>query len=737
MVATMKRIIATLIPLLVVASASAQNVTIQTSGERLETLLPRIGEASGWKISADNFVKNEVLVLDVKDMDTRALLEKIASVTGLEWMQSNGGFVLSRSANANSTAWQAMHAWTTAGLKADIAKDEAVQSGVDNNANRGSGRQAGPERSAILNVIKNFPVELIANQDVGARLVFSNMPTRTQKAMPAVCANLATQGGQRILESWRTQISRLDQQNEGQRRFGQLLETRMRSGIAKHILVVQRISLDRFTFSLQYLDANGAVVSQGGHAVAVRMPAEPGQSPNWKPAKKDWDAPTLAALTLLSRDENIIAMGIEMLQSGAMFGGVELGAIGGEAGQVIESIITVAGAGLVEEETIDPSSILRNPAENEPLAVAAGFALRTQKPDGANLIAYLPDTLMRVLARGSLNGNLIDVIQDPNSRLVVENTENWVSIRPIVSLEAWNTRVDRAAFAKILAEIAGVEGRLSIASKANYAVTVPVWESTNSWDVKVAEAVVGRDAAADIRSCHTYEREGLAMWRAVNGKMGQQNSLTLPVANAFDRRWLEYTVFNSQIGPSRRAPNSGQGGQQQQRELIVQGQRGGREIERFQFSGMGQERTELLPNGLATTGNVTVARRNEQRIVLRSSKTGQRLVTSPQGYAWMLAQARNAVRQDRGFVDPGIFDQFGMSGQDTWTFTTVWQDGVTLVRTATGQSGSPRLGSYNALPANIRADIDREVQRATETILRRNQSGGNSGRDSRRTPPPQ
>ena len=205
--------------LLVPATGSTPNVTLNDPPQSIEALLTKLSSTTGESLSVSNLLAREVVQVSVKDVPLDELLGKLSDVAGGTWVKTSSGRRLDLDTERARKQVQANLAARTLELKAEIDKlskevksapplDPAkFQQTIDQlrqNAQNGQAGQNQPQfgqafsamrnqmpgsRAIILTLSEMKPEEL-AKVGPGQRVVFTTMPTPMQKPLPSTAVSI-------------------------------------------------------------------------------------------------------------------------------------------------------------------------------------------------------------------------------------------------------------------------------------------------------------------------------------------------------------------------------------------------------------------------------------------------------------------------------------------------------------------------------------------------------------------
>lgn len=686
-------------------AANAQTITLATPGERLETLVPKLAQQSGYRLAIDPRVKNEVLALRLAEAPADQALAHIATATGLQWTQAQGVFTLSRTPQAESAANARFVAWTAALLAPALRANQPVP--LDPGPNVQSPREVfSPQliRSARQNILAALPPQIIQNQSIGTRTVYSNRPNRSQRLLPTSAlapANWAVQTfNNRLAQAIRLTPAPPQNQppRQGNRDRTPTLDASRQA--VKLVLVVERPRADVFNLTAALVDAQGRYVNVDGGPLSLAGP--PDQNPTSQPLPIVEPTPAEQDLHSLLRrvgaGSQIFIAGREVAFSEGVL------RIDGQPVRP-DSIGQIAQEALQQPHVPDPfakgdvRTLLLAPADSEPLALVAGARLLRSVPEGRQFVAALPDDLAVPLLRQD-KPDLAAAIADPVFGLEAKTEGEFLILAPRSHLYAWNTRRDRAAAQNLFKAFAGDNPALDLKTQAAYARTTHRWFRDDSWDARATAALFGRNFARRLQEFNPPNNEGLLLWSTLADRPNVPDTFEEGIER-LGRAWLENMLFNSPQAPSRADPS-------------VRPRRGRSENV--------TERTEFLPGGVPLGGRVIARREPGLRLYARDSRTGRTEVFDTNTLAFSLAALRSGARLDRVNFDPNAFDQWAVAEQQEWDFDIIWPDGTLLRREAEGYVPRTGFGPYSSLPANVRQTIDANVERIAQSLLERQQN---------------
>lgn len=181
----------------------ATNVSFSGPAARIENLLPDLGVALKRKLEAAPECRNEVLLIDVKDVDADLLLKKVAAAADAQWQtKPDGTLILTRPPEMVSKERNRILAERTAELQrlqSDLrAKTDALPAFDPKEAQtilEGMQKPDGqpsftpfrggvPGNRLAARILSRLPANVLATMREGDRMVFATRPTPWQRALP-------------------------------------------------------------------------------------------------------------------------------------------------------------------------------------------------------------------------------------------------------------------------------------------------------------------------------------------------------------------------------------------------------------------------------------------------------------------------------------------------------------------------------------------------------------------------
>lgn len=181
----------------------ATNVSFSAPAARVENLLPNLANALGRKMESAPECRDEVLLIDVKDVDPSLLLKKVAEAADAEWQTKPDGTLLltrpvqrvskERAAAISERATELTALLTELREQTDaLPAFDVKEAQLLMEAFRKLGDQpvlmpprgGSPANRLAARVLSRLPVDDLAAMHDGDRLVFTSRPTPWQRGLP-------------------------------------------------------------------------------------------------------------------------------------------------------------------------------------------------------------------------------------------------------------------------------------------------------------------------------------------------------------------------------------------------------------------------------------------------------------------------------------------------------------------------------------------------------------------------
>ncbi len=604
-------------------------VTTSIPASRINTVMEQLTATTGVPLMAAANLRDDVLLVSVKDVTVQQLMAKLAEVENGAWVKQGNGFMLERDLGATKAEASAELATRKDLIKKAIASlpsekfnwsqdqarrlaEETVQ--VENSFNEsikagerlnsaGIGALAAktPYQRAIIALLKSLDVSKLAQIPLHGRAVFSTNSTRMQWRIE--------QDGTSIFRDFIVQQEEyvrsykdLANQPEGQANYFSmggfstpaLGNGNASKGLGLGLLIFNRDDENSFDVHLIAADPALETIASGSYRLDVPKPEFTGNDPG-------------SALSVGKLSEELAKALNTSSAGGAMprWAVVLRTAVGRSSSSGPVSFTFMSSGSQVKIKLSDElRRRLMQPDKFDPLSFGAsdlftGLAAAESK----NIVALLPDETFRA-ANELISGGKTTTAdlkkQAPNNFKVDINDEaDWIIAKPIAASSSRLTRVDRKALGALLAKL-DKQGYLRLDDLATFAASLNTapdfaalpFQMVKLVDTSAADRDFGQLATGNF---HAYKLYGLmtpaqrqAVW----------NSGTLQVSNLTPEQLDVLTdyVYNSFNGPSvqRERPRSAD----QIRTVTVAGNAIGGFASFGGEGGVRDERTIVLPDGI-------------------------------------------------------------------------------------------------------------------------------------------
>lgn len=195
---------------LLLAAQGQPLVTVRLEAEPAERLLPKLGKIMNLELKADASTKNDVIVIAVKDVKRKDLMDRIAKLTCAGWEKDDNGILILKRTKDKENAQEKEEAryrqMAVQGSKSELAEklkkmavtnvqqaDEAVVEMADNfksrrdpslNPNGRIYESRAPHEMLVRRIALAIPDSVYANIAPDNNIVFSDKPTKAQTLLP-------------------------------------------------------------------------------------------------------------------------------------------------------------------------------------------------------------------------------------------------------------------------------------------------------------------------------------------------------------------------------------------------------------------------------------------------------------------------------------------------------------------------------------------------------------------------
>ncbi|MBA3725771.1 MAG: hypothetical protein H0W86_04795 [Armatimonadetes bacterium] len=429
-------------------------VTYSTVAVPVKRAVAEIAKATGAKIDVAGEITNEVVIISVTEAPLSALMDHLAVVTSGEWSTEGGVRWLKYS---KSTFEKERRARRTARLARIVAAQKSIKEGLpafdkpdppkSEDADSDEEPSPSPVTKAIYRIVALMDAEALV--DVEKRVVFSTGPTRMQRPLPNVdriISKLVAEHDAQVAELQKEQqkaddldpktVEEEQREQLWNRLFGADNSLQIVAApVAKLLLAATRDDFPDdgmgITFHLALFDQEGKILLSGSE-VALAYPEEPPDAT--KPVVHRVDHPL--DFSPLSMERHELFYGRSRLAA-------EI------SGPLLER--------LLRPDVYDPRSFM----DSEALLVVA-------RVKHVNVVANLPDGMpeMRLFGPMTVETHLAD-LRSSSDVLEVDESEDWIVIRPADPIAARDVQTDRRALAA-LAKAANEDGLASLEGLAAY-----------------------------------------------------------------------------------------------------------------------------------------------------------------------------------------------------------------------------------------------------------------------------
>lgn len=441
-----------MLPLLLFAQASlTQKISLDEPAMPLRRLLPIVSKAAGVEILASGNVSQDVVLLKVKEQPVGEVLRRIAEEDGAEVEPTKTGFRLVRTTSSERKEHQGALARRIASMRPELEsiattlnqpaderayrtlypmlkgeREKVGGSWTRNGSNTSHARM--PATRAVMRAIRLVPLDVLANLQEGDSVVYSNLPTKLQRPLPALEDVLRT--FRREQNAWADAVTKL-----GKLEPNQYAEDPFRHADpidvspARAVLIVSRTnSADASFVRLVMLDRRGEEVGLASYGL-VSTEMQRGMSEFLKPS-----------------DGTLVPMSAE---TKAFLGGLP----------------RRDGTG-PEVPTPEAVALLSKPEEYDPLSYGATDLVRDLAGDRP-IVAVLPDTVWFVglFTPGPLKRSNRAMFA---SMAEAREEGGWLLVRPREPEMTRRNRVDRRVLGTFIRTIVAAK-RVPLDAYAEYA----------------------------------------------------------------------------------------------------------------------------------------------------------------------------------------------------------------------------------------------------------------------------
>lgn len=746
-----------------------QRVTITIPAAPVAQVLQKISAQSSVRLEATQALANDVVAIRLKDVPLADALKQVASVVAGEWIQIEGGYRLNRSTSLDRAEQQAEIAARATRLREAIAKlaDEAKRApaidretarqmiyGPGNSQRGGSGEvrievqgsSGGPVRQvfsasaqtpatrAIHQVLALLDVNEIAAMPRGSRQVFAFTPTSVQRPLPSACRDVIANyvEAQRI---WNEVLAEGGQSGRPSLFLGgspQATGT-VQGRMAEALLVITRPTFgDGYQASLTVANEQGETMASGA---AFIVPA-PRPESNADSVQAPAEAKPIALSTLSKEFVELVKGSVG---SGRGVGVFRLALDVGDNNAPVTVFSSGGNEGAPPKISPAWRDRLLAPDKFEPLSTVPSEAvIGIAEALDLNLVACVPDSMLIPCARSFAGGELkpSDALRQALTTwgLAREVREGWLILKPAEPYSARKQRVDRPTLGKMLRSL-DARGTLTLDELAELALKQQEPPEFQGLGMLYFRLVNPAFADRQLMATETGERDMLRLWGSSSAAQRQAMLRGQPIPfGTFDsaqREILRQMVYWSNDGPHVQV--GGSGAESRQGMLA----RGGFATGLFGPMSLSTERTEVLPNGVPSTGVLVVRVNTSPAVLARASGTTASQVMSARELAFQ--QARREMRGELAQIGGAAreYDEFRECTQVEMNFQFRFTPNVEMSRTLVDArfEANTRPVAYAQLSPQFRQMTERLAAQIRRTMSEaRTERAGDRG--GRRVPPP-
>jgi len=742
------------------ATASSQDfgkpITFSAPASRAAVLLPELAKSVGFELKTTAQTEDEVLLIQVKDVSIRDLMDRIAKAANAEWRKEGKGYrlirptTLSRKAAAKEAAQRtqlfkeflalesadvkAVPAWSQAQAQA-LAKsvttlladpDRQMTAPREYQDAERSIQKLSPITGAICALLNQIGASDLAAVEPSQRAVFALHPTAMQIQLNGQCRQIFEQyaANQR---QYAEEVAKLEPAAGPQRARRRMADLPTLApgnpalGIGQALLILSQ-SMGRvfgrgvgIQATIIVADTNGATLASGSTMLFRQVP-DP-------------------SIHFSNDRENPISFGPLAKEMNAAIQSQAFGPGMDEMPRVMSQIPGVDGTVAFTSKisfgaprkplSADLRSKMLHPDLFDPLSIVVGEELTSASANlHFNLVADLPDSCaqhLESLAQGfnaSVGAAALFNYHCPESGLDVQQSNGWVVISPSEPNAAEYQRVNRVALAKLIRAL-DEKGAVSIDDIATFALSQEKPVVPYDVDGKFLQTVCGSAGKKAVTALR--QPDVLRIYGTLNS--GQRAAMLASASISIDhmtvdqKKWLADDIFNSNDGP-RLLENEASGPTP-------------RGFDPNSTPSVLDERTQILPNGIRTNGQLQFKTSVEQGLC------GHEQASGLSGYVNCADIAARMYQKDRPELGtPIYYDTFRPATRQKVSFMFRLEPSVVLARNIESTSIDMNASevSFDNLPTDTKKkvleilDLIRKSPFASMTFNR--QGGG------RFSPPP-
>lgn len=478
----------TLLCLLVLAASSVdapkpardEGITFESAGASAERLLQDLSAVAGTRLSASGPVREEVLIVSVKDVPLSKLMDAIAQSAAAEWQESSGGFQLVRSSTLNLKQERtslslkakrieksmdklrekvaARKTFDAAAAKTFALELEAFVSAAEKSQGQNTNYQAQSRFAESLPLARLAekltllldPAE-IAKLEAGYQHSFAIHPNRVQRALPGTAQALVEEFArqQTLLSAELPQRANANYIAGLDNRLWEAISQPPQEDRMPAVTILKIRPPDFFGDGIrsEVVVYNAAGKSLGSSYAALNelnsedWPPKPGKAVK---GEKPIELPAMAT-------------------------------------ELIAGIRTAISRGGSNEAFPEVSEALRkalaNPERTDPAALAAGpMLIATAKQRNLNLVSTMSDLglfLLPMMAAAEFTtpSQVLEAIKQPMIDLEAQESDGWLIVKAVDPYDLRTQRISRSVMGQMV-RAAQSKGFISIEELANLSLNI-------------------------------------------------------------------------------------------------------------------------------------------------------------------------------------------------------------------------------------------------------------------------
>jgi hypothetical protein len=679
----------------------AQKITFETRAVPIYRLFKQLTAKTGVELAADAETSRQIAIVSIKDVGLKSLMDKLAATFNAEWRQEQSAYVLTHTPALKQKEQQALSQTRKEllqkalepifkSLKPAFNQQEAdsLLARLQELKRRQTENPADPEpqrlyqqeqnrgvlNRALIKLVQTIPVEELAAIPTGARVIFTDRPTKMQRPF-GPSSKQVLEELRRDYQLWTDTLKKaeLPRDNESMVSDPLVQSWPLPSPDKKVYVTATGTDLEWRAFNLEIGEGHARrVLSQLTVSGVGRDLYETAQS----------GALNKADIIPLSRDSELFVSLLKQWRNRALPG--KAFAKGGPA-----------------EHFLDPVAY-------EPLSLLPSDGLLAEaKAEGKNFVAWVPDDLLMLVSSQAMERPLtrtafLTVIRHPDRGIDLQSASDWLVGKPHNPAGTRARYTNREAVRDVLLAWRQ-KGRITLVDYAKYAAACDHGPYSGFGSIFITLADPMFPALSDMSSWSVLQFYGSLTDQQ---RLSLDRGATIPFNTLSPRqkRFATALTYAGEINNIKTLePHSGE---------IVHPR---------------QEPTEALPNGLPADGFVALSLMKAPTIIVFSSSVDGEIRPYRTSAEYNLAHMIH--RESRGGT-PGPYDEPKAAGYQLGEHSIIrlrlvygeklWNE---YGMTESAPIGPPKPVQYAGLPADVRKRVDEQLKRIVERDTTR-PSGG-------------